>query len=316
MDLESVIDELYGLRPAAFVAARDERAAQARRSGDRSLAERIRALRRPTLAAWTSNLLVRRQPEVAERLVKLGAELRQAHHDLDRDQLRSLSSQQHAVISALARQARHLAAEVGQPVSDEAQHEVEATLHAVLADPQAAAEWAAGRLTRPLTAPFGFSADKTPRTRAAAPSQAQPTGQRGETSDKRSHNRQLREQIDQARKTAEKAEEAAHTSEEQLKVAEAHRQRAEQEARESEQRTADLAQQLREAETTYREAQNRARAAREQVTNAERVAREARHHASVAAHAAEQLEDGSSSPGAVRDLPKGQTAAKTTAPTK
>ncbi|MFV0138119.1 hypothetical protein ACLGIH_34035 [Streptomyces sp. HMX87] len=63
MDLETVSDELYGLRPGDFTAARNERAKAARSAGDRELAEQIRRLRRPTLAAWAGNLLVRQQPD-------------------------------------------------------------------------------------------------------------------------------------------------------------------------------------------------------------------------------------------------------------
>ncbi len=45
------------------------------------------------LSAWASNLLVREQPDEVQRLVHLGEALRQAHQDLDGEQLREL---QHA----------------------------------------------------------------------------------------------------------------------------------------------------------------------------------------------------------------------------
>lgn len=91
MDLDAVADELYGLRPEDFTAARAARVAAARTAGDRALAERIGKLRRPSLSAWASNLLVREQPEQIEPLLKLGEALRQAHQDLDGAQLRALS---------------------------------------------------------------------------------------------------------------------------------------------------------------------------------------------------------------------------------
>ncbi|GAA2437231.1 hypothetical protein [Streptomyces lavendulocolor] len=161
MDLESVTEELYGLRPDRFTAARNARAAEARKAGDRALAEAVRSLRRPTLAAWVSNLLVRERPAEARSLAALGDGLRRAHRELDGERLRELSRKQHAVVAALARQARQLAADAGQPVGDDVQHEVEATLHAVLADPAAVGEWASGRLVRPLSAPVGFGAALT-----------------------------------------------------------------------------------------------------------------------------------------------------------
>jgi len=59
MNLEQVADELYALAPAAFTAARDEQASQARASGDADLAGAIKKLRRPTVSAWLVNLLAR-----------------------------------------------------------------------------------------------------------------------------------------------------------------------------------------------------------------------------------------------------------------
>ncbi|CAL9612524.1 hypothetical protein [Streptomyces sp. enrichment culture] len=158
MDVESVADELYGLRPAEFTALRDRRAAEARTSGDRELADRIRALRRPTLAAWASNLLVRARPDEARALVALGDGLRQAHRDLDGARLRELGRQQHVLVAALAREAQRLTAEAGEKIGEAARAQVEATLHAALADPDAAEEWVAGRLGKALSAPVGFAA--------------------------------------------------------------------------------------------------------------------------------------------------------------
>jgi hypothetical protein len=156
VDLDAVADELYGLRPEEFVAARDRRALDARKAGDQALAKEIGALRRPSLAAWVSNLLVRRQREEIEPLLGLGEELRRAHRELDGPQLRKLARRQSEVIGTLGRQARRLAAQAGRPVGEGVQREIEETLHAVLADPKAAREWAAGRLVKPLTSTFGF----------------------------------------------------------------------------------------------------------------------------------------------------------------
>ncbi|MFE2631832.1 hypothetical protein ACFXDP_28475, partial [Streptomyces sp. NPDC059374] len=59
VDLDAVADELYGLRPEQFTAARNERVAAARSAGNRKLADAIGRLRRPSLSAWASNTLVR-----------------------------------------------------------------------------------------------------------------------------------------------------------------------------------------------------------------------------------------------------------------
>ncbi|AWZ13462.1 hypothetical protein [Streptomyces sp. ICC1] len=157
MDVESVAVELYGLRPAEFTAARDAYAAQAREAGDKQLAALIAALRKPTVAVWTAGLLARRRPEEARGLVQLGEALRSAHRTLDAGELRKLSHDQHVVIGELARTARALAAEAGQPVSGPVLYEVEQILHAVLADAGVAERWAAGRLAKAPDAVSGFA---------------------------------------------------------------------------------------------------------------------------------------------------------------
>ncbi|MGP4114702.1 hypothetical protein ACTWP5_27820, partial [Streptomyces sp. 4N509B] len=147
-ELDEVADRLYAKRPEEFTAARKDAVAEARRAGDRPLAQAVGRLRRPTRAAWACNLLAHREPEASEQLLRLGEALRQAHHDLDRDQLRTLTGQQRQVVGALARRAVRLTEEAGQRIGPDAQREVEQALHAVLADPEAAERWAAGHLTR------------------------------------------------------------------------------------------------------------------------------------------------------------------------
>ncbi|MEU0721055.1 hypothetical protein ABZ498_28225 [Streptomyces lavendulocolor] len=323
MDLESVTEELYGLRPDRFTAVRNARAAEARKAGDRALAEAVRSLRRPTLAAWVSNLLVRERPAEARSLAALGDGLRRAHRELDGERLRELSRKQHAVVAALARQARQLAADAGQPVGDDVQHEVEATLHAVLADPAAAGEWASGRLVRPLSAPVGFGAALTEAPlpeggpgaggrersaeRAAAPAQrprgtgARRTGGRsaregtvggGEAEAKREREKRAAEERERAererreqelREELRRAEEEAGAREEERERAAADRDRAEEALREAASRVDALAAELAEAERARRTADEEVRTARRRFEDAERAAREARRRARDAA---------------------------------
>jgi hypothetical protein len=63
------VSALYGLPLGEFTGARNELAKQARAQGDSDLAERIRGLQKPSLAAWTLNMLPRlREPELAALL--------------------------------------------------------------------------------------------------------------------------------------------------------------------------------------------------------------------------------------------------------
>ncbi|NUK00444.1 hypothetical protein HRW14_03485 [Streptomyces lunaelactis] len=300
MDLESIADELYGLPPTDFTGARTRHAAAARTAGDRDLAGKIGALRRPTLSAWASNLLVRGEPDAVGGLLRLGEGLREAHQELDRKQLRELSGQQHRLTAALARQARQLAADAGHPVSEEVQREVELTLHAVLADPQAAQEWAVGRLVKPLTPPVGFptaAVRGTPQRAAGSPSprSGRPAGRDTDKSPDRSAKDQRREaermkKLAQARQAAETAGQQAHQREDELRQAESERDQAERQLHEAEERTTALTQEVKAAQEHQREARSALDQARHRATDAARTARTARGGAQAAHARAERLE--------------------------
>ncbi|HXW79824.1 MAG TPA: hypothetical protein VEJ84_10010 [Acidimicrobiales bacterium] len=149
-DLSTVADELYGLVPAQFTAVRDARAAAARRAGDRQLAAEIKGLKKPTTGAWLANLLVRERRDEIGHLLELGDELRRAQAGLAVDELRRLSQERHKVVANLRHEARELARDLSQPVSEAAALELETTLEAALADDAAAGALRSGRLTTGL----------------------------------------------------------------------------------------------------------------------------------------------------------------------
>lgn len=297
MDLDTVADELYGLRPEEFVAARDRRALDARKAGDEALAKEIGALRRPSLAAWVSNLLVRRQRSEVQPLLDLGEELRRAHRELDGAQLRRLARRQSEVIGALGRQARRLAAEAGRPVGEGVQREVEETLHAVLADAEAGRTWAQGRLVRPLSSTFGFpEADERAAARRPAPPAA--TGEKsGAREAKRprgraeaaEHDLARRRRLDEARRAARAAERDLHARETEAEAAERAVAEAGARVAGAEQRIRELRERLRRAEEEQRQARGAERDARERAREAGRAAGEARRRAEAATAEAERL---------------------------
>lgn len=147
MDTDTVADELYGLLPKDFTAARDRWVKQARADGDRAAAADIAALRRPTVVAWLANQLARRHRDEIGSLLELGAELRSATATLSGPELRRLSSQRRALVRALVQQARDLGAEAGQRVPEGVARGLEDTLNAALADPGAAQRLVEARLT-------------------------------------------------------------------------------------------------------------------------------------------------------------------------
>ncbi|KAF0848053.1 hypothetical protein [Nocardia caishijiensis] len=177
MTIDDVAGELYGLDPSDFVATRTERAAQAREDGDRELAAAIGALRKPTVAAWTVNLLARHAPKEIAALLDLGDALRSAQRQLSGDKLRALGAQRQQVVNAMTKRAGELAAEHDRPASEQALREVGQTLTAALADPDVADQVRAGVLPATVTydgfGPAGLVAitggkAKAPTKRASA----------------------------------------------------------------------------------------------------------------------------------------------------
>ncbi len=147
MDLEGVTDELYGAPPERFTARRDELAREAGADGDKALAAAVRALRRPTAAAWVVNHLVREDSDAVEALVGLGERMREAQSTLSGAQMRALSRERQSMLRELV---QHAAALAGGSVSASVTAEVEQTLRAVLADEDASAAVRSGCLTHGL----------------------------------------------------------------------------------------------------------------------------------------------------------------------
>ena len=150
MDLMAAADELYALLPEEFITRRTELAAEAKDAGDKALSAEIKKLAKPTTAAWVVNMLVRHEAEQVEQVLSLGAALRQAQESMAGDELRELGRQRRQLTSAVTRQARGLAAELGQRVGDPVATQVEETLHAAMVDEDAAKSVRTGLLVKPL----------------------------------------------------------------------------------------------------------------------------------------------------------------------
>ncbi|WP_328321898.1 hypothetical protein OHA70_25620 [Kribbella sp. NBC_00382] len=146
MDLDTAAIELYGLTPNEFTAARNQLA----KNADGATAAAIRALRKPTLAAWLANLLVRTDPNGVNDLTELGEALRAAHLSADGAQLRALTPKRHALIKQLVTSAKKQAKQLGRTVTPSVTDRLTETLDAALIDPGAALLLRSGQLTSAL----------------------------------------------------------------------------------------------------------------------------------------------------------------------
>jgi hypothetical protein len=162
--IDDVVRRLYEEPPESFVATRAAAVEAARAAGDRETAKRLAALKKPTVAAWVVNLLARKRPDLISELVELSGALRAAQRELRGEELRELSQQRRAFVSALVVAARKLAVAAGVGAGKLPLGEVEATLTAALADPEIAGQVRTGRLIR-AAAYAGFGEVPRPRLR-------------------------------------------------------------------------------------------------------------------------------------------------------
>jgi hypothetical protein len=144
--------ELYGLPLGEFTRVRDERARRLRKQGRRDEADAVKALRKPTTAAWALNQLARRRGADVARLLQAGERLRQAQAELlagaGRDELDAAAAEERELVAVLARDAAAIAADAGTGSSETLLEKLRATLHAVAADEELARHLAAGRVLR------------------------------------------------------------------------------------------------------------------------------------------------------------------------
>jgi hypothetical protein len=272
--LEQAADELYGLPADEFTAARDALVKRLRADKQRELANRVKALRKPTVAAWALNQLVRYRRKDVERLLAAGEELRAAQEQLvasgDRSGFQKAAAQERELVATLARDAAALAGEAGVGTSQGLEEKLVATLHAAALDEQAAAELGAGRVLRERQAVTGFGGIEL----AAAPSKPAP---------KRAGKPAKSSKDDAAKRKREQADEASARQE--LSAARLDERGAGRERDAAAKAAARAAERLAKAEERAAEAARRLAEAREELEEAHEREREAseRHASAVAA---------------------------------
>jgi chromosome segregation ATPase len=152
VDVVAVAEELYALTPGEFTGTRNAWAKQTKADGEPDTAMQIGALRKPSTAAWVVNAMMRRHSEQMGQVLDLGRSLRDAQESLDGEALRDLTRQRRQLTAAVTRQARAMATELGQRVTDDVARQIEETLHAAMVDEDAAAAVRSGLLVSAITA--------------------------------------------------------------------------------------------------------------------------------------------------------------------
>ena len=154
MDVETA-DDLYGLPLDRFIPERGALARAQRDKGDSEVAARVAKLRKPSVAAWAVNQLVRTQTGEIAELFAAGDAARRAQAELlagrgDGDTLRDAGRSERDAVASLVEAARGLLSSSGHELSPAILERVADTLHAAALDQDARALVADGRLEREL----------------------------------------------------------------------------------------------------------------------------------------------------------------------
>jgi hypothetical protein len=289
---DDAVDRLYGLPLDAFVAERDALVRELRGGGRRDEAAAVKALAKPTVAAWAANQAVRSQARAARELWEAGDALAAAQEAVlggrgSGADLREASDRERAAVAPLVEAARGLLTSEGGEMSEATLDRVRDTLHAAAIDSDARDEVAAGRATRERTPRGLFGGDAPPAptptarkgrgAKPPAPKSSAPPARKGRGAKPRAPQPSSRargaEEVARKREEAaarKREREAAAAFERARKAAEGRVAKAEQALARAEARSATAAQSLEEARVKERAAIEALADARAELRAAER----------------------------------------------
>ena len=217
-DLEQELEQLYRGPLAAFTPTRNDLARRLEKAGQSDAAERIRALKKPSIPVWTVNQLARRHREEVDALVAAGTRLRRAQEEAfggrGADALREATTAEREAIRRLTHRAHALLREEGRSASQSVLERIAGTLRAAAVDPDVAELVAAGRLAGELDSP-GFTAVADlapPRKRKARPSDAEERKRQAELRKLQARIERLERKAAEEESRADEARQAAETA--------------------------------------------------------------------------------------------------------
>lgn len=154
--LEDEIDALYRLPPGELVDARNALADRLKKAGDKAGAARVKALKKPTPAAWALNQVHHRHYALLVRAQEQSVQLQRLHAEggLDRKQVAAAVEAQRAALQAVVDAAMRCCEAAAVQAGPAQQRKVYTTLQAWLAG---AGDEPPGRMTQDIE-PSGFGA--------------------------------------------------------------------------------------------------------------------------------------------------------------
>lgn len=255
--------DLYGLALEQFTDERNALARRLRQEGDREQAAEVAKLRKPTVAAWAVNQLVRTQKREFDALLKAGDALQKAQAGLlggnvDPAALRKAADAERGARERLTAKARGLLSSEGHELQPAKLEQVSDTLHAAAIDEQSRAQVRDGCLVRELRhAGLGALGEGTGTVGAAAPRRRAADGRAAKQNS--AHGAEVAQRQAAQRKAARTAEAAARRglarAERGLRAAQERHERASSARREAEQALATASELAERARSEHQRAQ-------------------------------------------------------------
>jgi hypothetical protein len=267
------LDRLYGLPLDEFTSGRDSLARELRKADDREAADHVKALRKPSISAWTVNQLARTERLQVRSLLTAGESLRAAQEALlgggDPSTLQAAFERQRETVGALVESAKKVLRAAGHPVTEATLDRVRGTLTSAAGDEEAAGLVESGRLTEDLD-PAGFGplargggARLKPRARpksATAARKRAPVPAKGQRPDEVARKRRIEEakhEVDGLRAELAERKAQARRAETQARKAERAAEAAKDAAGKAEAELEEVAARLEAAKEALDQARSR-----------------------------------------------------------
>lgn len=287
------IDALFRLPLTEFIEARKELAARLKKSGDADEAERVKALAKPPVSAWTVNQLYWNHREAFDELIATGQRFRKAQTSGKVANMREALEARREAISQLSDLATDVLMKAGHSPSLDTLRRITSTLEALSAATSSNGPMP-GRLMQDVDPPgfdsFGSFVPSTVTTsRAAKPTPVSPPSKNSVAASsqspqktvaaetKRREERQSR--INAAKASLQNAKKALTAAQAQAKSLEAAQKRAEAGAKEAERQKRQAEDRFKKASAAADDAAHRAQVVAEELKQATKELDEAKRAA-------------------------------------
>jgi hypothetical protein len=283
------LDTLFQLPLTEFIGARKKLAAQLKKDGNAVEAERVKALAKPPVSAWTVNQLYWTHREAFDELLATGQRFRKAQASGKMVNMREALDGRREALSNLSDLATEILRDAGHNPSLDTLRRITTTLEALSSLESLADGPMPGRLTQDIDPPgfdsFGsFVPSASPAKRAPVPPQvtspkksvAPPGKKQGTTADDEANRREVRQaRINAAKVSVQSAKKSLVAARAMAKSLEAAQKRAEAVAKEAEKQKRQAEERFKKASAASDDAIERVESIAAELTEARKALHEA-----------------------------------------